>query len=336
VQVAWSDLRLAHELGAELMAEATATHPSRATVVAAFAPQDWMLLSGVALMWGSSFVFIEVGLEHFEPALITLLRIVFGALTLVWFRAAHRPIERSDWGGVAVVALLWMGLPFLLFPIAQQWIDSSLAGMINGSTPLFAALVATLVSRALPGVSQAAGLLIGFAGVVAVSWPAVQGARSSATGVLLVLLASACYGVALNVVVPLQRKYGSLPVLLRVQCVAIALTAVPGIIGATDSAFAWSSLLAIVPLGSLSTGLAFVFMTILAGRVGASRAAITIYFIPVVAIVLGAIFRDESIALMSLVGTALVILGAYLTSRSSSTRSRDAPSRGPERRSANL
>jgi drug/metabolite transporter (DMT)-like permease len=296
------------------MGEATTTRPTPMTPAAAFAPQDWALLSGIALTWGSSFMFIEVGLESFEPALIGLLRIVFGALTLVWLRAARRPIQRSDWGAVAVVGLLWMSVPFLLFPIAQQWIDSSLAGMINGAVPLVAALVAALFSRTLPGLSQALGLIVGFAGVVAVSWPAVQGARSSATGVLLVLLATICYGTALNVVVPLQRKYGSLPVLLRVQCVAIALTAVPGIVGAVHSTFAWSSLLAIIPLGSLSTGLAFVWMTVLAGRVGASRAAIAIYFIPVVAIVLGTIFRDESIAGMSLLGTALVVLGAYVTS----------------------
>lgn len=298
------------------MAEATATRIEQTpTGSAAFAPRDWALLAGIALTWGSSFVFIEVGLESFEPALIAFLRVLFGALTVVWLARARAPIERSDWGATIVVGTLWMAVPFLLFPIAQQWIDSSLAGMINGAVPLFAALVATLISRKAPGISQAVGLVIGFGGVVAVSWPAVQGARSTATGALLVLLATVCYGVALNIVVPLQRKYGSLPVLLRVQTVALLLTAVPAFFAAGDSTFAWSSLVAIVPLGCLGTGLAFVWMTVLAGRVGPSRGSVTIYFIPVVAITLGVVFRDESIALMSLFGTALVLLGAYLTSR---------------------
>ncbi|MBW3595097.1 MAG: DMT family transporter [Actinobacteria bacterium] len=298
------------------MSQATLTpSPTATSLTAAFAPRDWALLAGIALTWGSSFVFIEVALENFQPALIAFLRILFGAMTVVWVRRAREPVVRSDWGAIIVVGLLWMAIPFLLFPIAQQWIDSSLAGMINGAVPLFAALVATLISRKLPGVSQAVGLIIGFAGVVAVSWPAVQGARSTATGVLLVLLATVCYGVALNVVVPLQRKYGSLPILLRVQAVALLLTVVPAAIAATDSTFAWSSVVAIVPLGCLGTGLAFVWMTVLAGRVGPSRGSVTIYFIPVVAIVLGTIFRDESIALVSLFGTALVLVGAYLTSR---------------------
>ena len=281
--------------------------------------RDWLLLTGIALTWGSSFLFIEIALESFEPALITFLRIVFGTSTIVWLRKARAPVERKDWPAVVVVGLLWMSIPFLLFPIAQQWIESSLAGMINGAVPLFAALVATIASRRPPGAAQAAGLVVGFGGVIAVSWPAIQGAQSTATGALLVLLATVCYGIALNVVVPLQRKYGSLPILLRVQAVAIAVTIVPGIIAATDSSFSLQSLIALVPLGCLGTGLAFVWMTALAGRVGASRGAVTIYFIPVVAIALGTFFRNETIAVLSLVGTGLVLLGAFLTSRAERT-----------------
>jgi drug/metabolite transporter (DMT)-like permease len=285
----------------------------------AFEITDWALLAGIALMWGSSFVLIEIALESFSPLLITLLRIVFGAATIVWVKRAREPIERADWGAVAVVGVLWMAIPFLLFPIAQQWIDSSLAGMINGSVPLFATLVATLISRRLPRVLQAIGLTIGFAGVVAVSWPVVQDAKATATGVVLVMLACMCYGIALNVMVPLQRKYGALPVLLRVQAVAITVTIAPGIVGATQSTFSWASLAAMIPLGCLGTGLAFVGMTMLTGRVGAARGSVTIYFVPVVAIVLGVSFRDETIAIASLVGTALVLFGAYLTSRAERT-----------------
>ena len=296
------------------MSVATAP-PRTSTEGGAFALTDWLLLASIALTWGSSFVLIEEALETFEPALITLLRIVFGALTVVWFRAARKPIERSDWGAVGVVGLLWMAIPFLLFPVAQQWIDSSLAGMINGGVPLTAALVATVASRRLPGPFQSVGLIVGFGGVVAVTWPAIQGARATATGALLVLLATVCYGIALNVMAPLQRRYGALPVLLRVQAVAITLTVIPGAIAATDSEFAWSSLLVLVPLGCLGTGLAFLAMSTLVGRVGASRGSVTIYFVPVVAIGLGVLLRDETVAFISLFGTALVLLGAYLTSR---------------------
>jgi drug/metabolite transporter (DMT)-like permease len=283
--------------------------------VETFGAADWMLLGATALMWGSSFLFIEVALESFAPAVITLLRLVFGAATLVWFRRARTPIDRHDWVTVTLLAVFWMAGPFLLFPFAQQWIASSLAGMINGAVPVFATLVAAIVARTRPSIRQTAGVIVGFAGVVTVSWPAVQGARSTVLGVILVLIATMSYGVAINIAAPLQHRYGTLPVLLRTQLVAVILTTIPGLASVADSSFSWTSLGAILPLGCLGTGVAFVTMWTLVGRVGAARASLAVYFIPVVAIALGAIVRDERIALISLVGTAMVILGAIFASR---------------------
>ncbi len=85
--------------------------------------------------------------------------------------------------------------------------------------------------------------------------------------------------------------------------------------GATESTFGWDSLLAVVALGSLGTGLAFFWFTTLIGRVGSTRGSVAIYLVPVVAIVLGAALLDESIHPAAVLGTALVIAGAYVTSR---------------------
>lgn len=290
----------------------------RAEAPTAFSLREWAFLASIALMWGSSFVLIEVALTSLAPQAITVFRIAFGAMTLVWFPRARTPIERSDMRSIVLLAVFWMAGPFLLFPIAQQWIDSSLAGMINGGVPVFAALVAALAARRAPSMRQIVGILIGFVGVVAVGWPAVQNARATALGAALVLLATMSYGVALNIAVPLQHRYGSLPVLLRAQSVALALTIVPGVLSLKGAQPSWESIAATIPLGVFGTGLAFVFMTTLAGRVGAARGSIAVYFVPVVAIALGAIFRNETIAAISLVGTALVLSGAYLTSRARS------------------
>jgi drug/metabolite transporter (DMT)-like permease len=217
-----------------------------------------------------------------------------------------------------------MALPFLLFPIAQQWIDSSLAGMINGGVPIFAAMVAAIAIRRLPNKRQALGLMLGFAGVLTVGWPAIQGARSTALGVGLVLLGTISYGIAINVAVPLQQRYGSLPVLLRTQFVAIGLTVVPGLLAIPSSEFSTTALAAVIPLGCLGTALAFVGMTTLVGRVGAIRGSVTVYFIPIVAIALGALVRNESIHPLSIFGTAMVITGAFLASRSDTRPARAA------------
>ena len=281
----------------------------------AFGPQEWGLLVAIAAMWGSSFLFIEIGLEHFGPGLVAFGRVAVGALTLSLLRGSHRPVERSDLPRVALLGVVWMAAPLLLFPIGQQWIDSSLAGMLNGAVPIFAAVTAAILLRRPPASRQLIGIAVGFLGVVGVLWPATRDADATALGASLVLLAVMCYGVAVNIAVPLQQRYGALPVLLRAQLVALVLLAPAALVSLPNSEFAWSSALAVVALGFFGTGWAFVAMTTLVGRVGATRGSVALYFLPVVAIALGVIFRDETIAAISLVGTGLVLAGAYLTSR---------------------
>lgn len=280
----------------------------------AFTPLDWALFAVASLGWGASFLFIEIGLDHLSPGAIAFLRVLFGAATLALFPAARASIGRVDLPLVALVGLVWMVVPFLLFPIAQRSIDSSLAGMINASAPLFVAAIAAVAVRSLPTRLQGIGLIIGLLGVVAISVPSIEGA-SSAGGVLLATFATLLYGVAINLTSPLQRRNGALPVIWRAQLVALVLLTPAGALGIADSEFAWSSLWAMVALGSIGTGAAFVCFTTLAGRVGPTRGSVVAYFLPVVAVLLGAILLDESVHPEALFGTALVLIGAYLASR---------------------
>jgi drug/metabolite transporter (DMT)-like permease len=279
-----------------------------------FATPEWLMLAGVALTWGASFLFIDIGLEHFAPTLVAFGRIAFGALALSAIPAARRPVPRSEWPLIAAMGVTWMAIPFICFAVAQQWIDSSLAAMINAATPLFVAVVAAGAVRQLPSRYQAAGLVVGFAGVVAISLPSV-GSGSNALGVGLVLLAAVLYGFAFNIAAPLQRRHGALPVIWRAQLVAVVLVLPAAVVGATESTFGWGSLIAVVALGALGTGLAFYWFTTLIGRVGSTRGSVAIYLVPVVAIVLGATLNDESVHPAAILGTVLVIAGAYITSR---------------------
>ncbi|MGH2848158.1 MAG: DMT family transporter, partial [Thermoleophilaceae bacterium] len=161
---------------------------------------------------------------------------------------------------------------------------------------------------------QAVGLIVGFAGVVAISLPSV-GSGSNALGIVLVLLAAFLYGFAFNIAAPLQRRHGALPVIWRAQLVAAVLVLPFAVVGATESTFGWSSLLAVVGLGALGTGLAFFWFTTLIGRVGSTRGSVAIYLVPVVAILLGASLNDEPVHAAALLGTTLVLAGAYVTSQ---------------------
>jgi drug/metabolite transporter (DMT)-like permease len=180
--------------------------------------------------------------------------------------------------------------------------------------------VAVVMVRRLPGRRQQAGLLIGFAGVVAITSPSLGGAQASVAGIALVLAATLLYGVAFNLAGPLQRRHGALPVVWRAELVALALLLPAGLAAVPGSAFDWSSLAAIVALGCLGTALAFVAFTTLAGRAGSTRASVTVYFLPPVAIALGVLVRDEPIAAVSVAGTVLVAAGAYLVSRREAAR----------------
>ncbi len=282
----------------------------------AFGPAEWGLLSAVALMWGSSFLWIDIGLDAFRPPLIALARILLGALALVFVRRSRRPVAREDWPRIVLLALVWTAIPLLLFPIAQDLgVSSSSAGMINGAVPLFAALFASILLRRLPGRLQAIGLLVGFAGVVLVSLPSAGGSSGTALGTGLALLATVLYGVAANITVPLQQRYGALPVIVRAQLVALVLVLPFGLAAVPGSRWSWPSALAMVVLGVFGTGLAYIASSTLLGRAGPTRGTVQIYFIPVVALILGVAFRGEHVSTPALVGVALVLLGAYLTSR---------------------
>lgn len=299
--------------------------PPPASEQEAFEPWDWGLLALPALAWGASFVFMAVGLDHLAPGLITFGRLAFGAATLALFPAARRAVPREAWPRIAVFGLIWMAVPWVLFPVAQQWIDSSLAGMLNGSVPLWTAAVAAVLARRLPRAQQAGGLLLGFLGVVALSLPALGASQSTALGALLVVAATLCYGVAFNLAVPLQRSYGALPIMLRAQVVSLVAVLPFAAVGLPASTFAWSSVAAVVALGVGSSGLAMAAITELAGRRGAARSSVTVYFPPVVAIALGVTFRGDIVHPAQLAGTVLVLLGAWITSRGQRPALRPAP-----------
>jgi drug/metabolite transporter (DMT)-like permease len=291
-----------------------ASRPAVSYAHASFATRDWLMLGGTAVMWGGSFLFMDIGLDHFAPPLIAFGRIALGAATLSLVPAAREPVPRAAWPRVALLGITWMAIPFLLLAVAQQWIDSGLAGMINATTPLFTVLMGALLIQSLPSRLQGAGLVAGFLGVVAISIPSVEGG-SNLLGVALVLCAATLYGLAFNIAAPLQAEYGPLPVTRGAMVVAAAALVPAAIIGALDSSFGWSSLLAVIALGTLGTGVAFIWFTAMIGRLGPARASVSIYIVPVVAVALGALFRDERVHVAALAGTAMVLAGAFLTSR---------------------
>jgi EamA-like transporter family. len=281
----------------------------------AFESLDWWLFAAVGLIWGSSFLLIKIGLESFHPGLITLLRVGLGAAALTALPAARRRIAVEDRKKLLLLSILWVGIPFTLFPLAEEHINSAVTGLLNGATPLFAGLFGALFFGRTPRGPQRLGIAVGFAGIILVSVGSSAEGGTAIVGVLMVLVATVCYGLATNIAGSIQQKYGSVVIMARMLALGTLWTTPFGLYGLTRSEFAWGPAAAVVVLGVVGTGLAFAFMASLVGRVGGPRASFVTYLIPVVALILGAVFQSDNVALIALFGVALVVGGAVLASR---------------------
>ena len=296
-----------------------------------FTSADWSLFLSVAVIWGASFLFIDIGLDALPPGVITLMRVGLGALALAVLPLPrqHTKIRPEDRLRLVTVSVVWVAIPFTLFPIAEQHITSAVAGLLNGGTPIFAAIFAMVLLGQPTRGAQLLGIAVGFVGVVLVSLPSIGEGSSETFGVALIVLATVCYGFAVTLAGPLQQRYGSVNLMAKVLALATIWTAPYGLWQIGDASWEPGPVLAVVVLGVVGTGIAFALMGTLVGRVGSTRASFITYLIPVVALALGVAFRDDEVFALELVGVAFVIGGAFLASRPTVVRA----ARGGSRRS---
>jgi len=280
-----------------------------------FTAFDWALFCSIAGIWGASFLFIKLGLDAFHPGLITWARVGLGATAMMSLPASRARIDREDRPRLVALSVVWVGIPFTLFPLAETHINSAVTGLLNGATPFFAAIAGALFFGRAIGRSQRWGLLLGFAGIALVSVGSSAEGGTAVVGVVMCLVATVCYGYATNLAGPLNRKYGSLAVMGQMLALGMVWTTPFGIYGLTRSSFAWHSALAIGVLAVVGTGFAFALMGTLIARVGGPRASFITYLMPVVALGLGAVFLSERVAAIALVGVVLALGGAVLASR---------------------
>lgn len=276
---------------------------------------DWLLLIVPGVMWGTSFLFIAEALRAIGPNGLTFARILVGFATLAPIPSARGPVARADWLSVALLGVIWFAFPLSMLPLAEQRVSSALTGILNGANPLFTALAAAMIVRRAPSRGVAVGLAVGLAGMVLVAWPTLHEGHSSVAGVLLILAALASLGCALNLARPLQERNGALPVIWRAQAVGLVLTAPLGLPELLAARWTPGSGLAILALGALGTGAAYVLLSLAAVRLGATRASATTFLIPPVALFLGVAVLGEHVAFLSVIGGAVCLAGAWVMHR---------------------
>lgn len=298
---------------------------------------DWRVRFGVlALIWGFSFLFIKVGTEGFAPFQVTFGRLLFGTAVLAVALVVKRdrlPRGARVWGHLTVAALLLNALPFSLFAYAELTIPSTLAGICNATTPLWGMLLSLVaLSEDRPTRVRAAGLGLGFMGVLTVlgAWQGFSGL--DVTGTAMALLASFSYAVGWIYVRRTLSGTGSSNLSLAGSQVGLAtlqLAVVTPLFTSVPESVEILPLLAVIALGALGTGYAMLLQYGVVEEVGPTTAAMVTYFIPVIATTAGVALLDEQLSWNTPVGAVVVLAGAALTQTRTSRRT---PTNPPVRR----
>lgn len=274
----------------------------------------------LGLVWGCSFIFIELGLVFLSPFGVTFVRCALGAITLLIFAKARKvelPKGKSIWKKLWVVAMLLNVVPGVLFAFAQQYITSALAGIINATTPLMTLIFMLLIFREEKiKREQVYGLLIGALGVMTVVgvWKELGG--NQLIGVIALLIAVSCYGASYPYstrnVIPLGLKPEALA---TGQLLMATMTLLPLFIfdGFSSNNYATQSIIAMLCLGIFGSGFAYIWNFSVTAAAGSAIGSTVTYITPVVAVIVGWLYLNEEIAWHEPVGALVVIIGALLS-----------------------
>ncbi|MFH8570286.1 DMT family transporter [Streptomyces sp. NPDC017993] len=281
----------------------------------------WPLRFAVlSLIWGFSFLFIKVGTNGFAPLQVTLGRVGFGAAVLVAMLVVKRqrlPRSARTWGHLTVAAFFLNALPFSLFAYAELTIPSTLAGICNAASPLWGMLLSVVaLSEDRPTRRRVAGLGIGFLGVLTVlgAWQGFAG--TDLAGTAMALGASLSYAVGWiyvrRTLAGVQHSHLSMSS-AQLLLATLQLAVVTPLFTSLPASYPVIPLLAVVALGALGTGFAFLLQYGLVAEIGPTTAQMVTYFIPVIATTAGVALLDEQLSWNTPVGAIIVLAGAALT-----------------------
>jgi len=278
----------------------------------------YLLLS---LTWGLSFMFIEIALPVFSPFGIAFVRNVLGAMVLwgyLFYKKISIPRDRSVFGWIFLIGLCSNIIPVVIVPFAQTQVTSSLTGIINAMSPIFAVLFTILLFKHEPvKPMQIFGILLAFFGVAMVFgiWD-IESAPWWAY--LFLLIAVSSFGLVAPIIAKYITPKNYPPVALAtIQVTIAAVVLLPTFIlyGFNSYDFSLAPILAIAIIGIFSTGFAFAWNYRIIALVGSSVAATVNFISPIVAVVAGVVILNEPLTWNEPVGGVIVILGNAITQR---------------------
>jgi len=268
----------------------------------------------LGVVWGCSFIFIKLGLEFLTPFGVAFGRCALGAITLliiVKIKKIKLPSDKSTWQKLWVLSMLLNVIPGILFAYAEVHVTSVLAGIINATTPLATLIVMLVAFREEKlKIEQIIGLIIGAVGVMVVLgiWQGVG--ENQLTGVIALLIAVTCYGISfpytVRNIIPLGLKPEAAA---TTQLIMAAITLLPFYLfdGISRDYYRPATFLAMLALGILGSGIAYIWNFSIIAAAGSSIASSVTYLTPVVAIIVGWVFLGEALSWYEPVGALLVI-----------------------------
>lgn len=276
--------------------------------------------AGIALAWGTSFYLIKISLESFSPIEITFLRSFLGFLTLfTWCKIKRISIPKPSWLWIhlGVLSVLLNSAPSFLFAKAETQLSSTLAGLINATTPAITILLVSVILRTESITrTQVFGLAVSFMGIAILVevWKGLG--ESSLSSVLALFTAVSCFAVSY----PYIRKFlisrnESIEGMITIQLAISSISLLP--IYLISDPFALeiitAPLFSILSLGVFASGIAYVWNTQVISFYGSARASSVSYLIPVVALVSGFLFLGENPTSSQLIGGGVILLGIWLS-----------------------
>ncbi|MEV7729743.1 DMT family transporter [Streptomyces sp. NPDC087917] len=283
----------------------------------------------LALLWGSTFLWIDLALDGLTPVQVTSVRCALGALVLglaCRFTRHRLPRGRALWGHILVAAFFCNALPFALFSVGQQSVDSGLAGVLNATTPLWSLLIGLLTGgERRPPAIRVLGLLVGLVGTALIFAP-WQRSGHVGWGAVAILGAAASYAFAFTYMGRhlVGKGVPTLPLAAAQLLAATGLTALALPFGGlVEVRLQPVALLAVAVLGVFATGVTFHLTYRIIADEGATNAATVGYLLPVVSVALGALVLGEEPSPRVVAGMAVVLVGVALTRRRKAVRTPD-------------
>jgi len=305
---------------------------------------DWLLFGLLGFFWGSSYLFIKIGVDAgLQPFTLVALRLLIGLAVLAAVVAVAReplPREPRMFGHLAVMGFFSVALPFALITWAEQSVDSSLAAVLTGAVPLFVIpFAAVLLPAERITLNALVGIAIGLVGVaVVVGFDPSSLGSSELIAEIALIGAAASY--AIGGVYARRNVHGLRPMIPALFQVTFALLMVSipalAIERPWERGIAPEALFAVAWLGLFGSALAFLVFFRLLRTWGATRTSLVAYVLPIWGLVLGALVLDETIDARLVIGTVLVISGIALVNQRRSLRTifaRDRTVRPPRERS---